>query len=80
MTVGEVEAERVVPFELSQPCPNDVCPVPPDVTASVPEMFARVVVATHVGTPFRYASTYPAVPAVVVAIAPVPLPYGIEPD
>ena len=57
MTVGEVEAEMVVPSELSQPCPNDVCPVPPLVTASVPEIFASVVVATQVGTPSRYART-----------------------
>lgn len=34
-------------------------------------------VAVHVGIPLRYARTYPAVPAVVVASAPVPLPYGI---
>ena len=53
---------------------NVVAPVPPLDTASVPEMFASVVVATHVGIPFRYARTYPPVPAVVVASAEVPLP------
>ena len=57
MTVGEVEAEMVVPSELSQPCPKDVCPVPPFATESVPEMVESVVVATQVGTPSRYART-----------------------
>ena len=38
MTVGDVEAERVVPFELSQPWPKDVCPVPPFDMPRVPVM------------------------------------------
>ena len=37
-------------------------------------------VAVHVGTPFRYARTYPAVPAVVVERADEPLPYGMALD
>ena len=37
----------------------------------------NVVVAVHVGMPFRYASTEPFVPAVVVAKAPEPLPKGM---
>ena len=37
----------------------------------------NVVVATHVGTPPESASTWPFVPADVVAIAPVPLPRRI---
>ena len=36
----------------------------------------NVVVAVQVGTPFKYERTYPAVPAVVVARFPDPLPYS----
>ncbi len=39
--MGEVEAERVVPLEESHPWPNDVWPVPPLVTASVPVVLER---------------------------------------
>ena len=39
----------------------------------------KVVVAVHVGMPLRYARTLPAVPAVVVARALAPLPFGIAP-
>lgn len=38
-----------------------------------------VVVDVHVGMPFRYARMFPPVPAVVVASAPVPLPYRMPP-
>jgi hypothetical protein len=44
---------------------------------SVPEIVESVVVACHVGTPFTSASTWPFVPAEVVAIAPLPLPRRI---
>ena len=57
----------------------EVRPVPPFATARVPVISARVEVATHVGVvPFK-ASTYPAVPAEVVARAPVPLPKTTAP-
>ena len=56
-TVGEVEADKVVPSELSQPCPNEVCPVPPLATARVPVMLDKVEVASQVGTPADKAKT-----------------------
>jgi hypothetical protein len=40
---------------------KDTCPVPPEVTARVPEMLERVVVAVHVGMPFTRARTVPLV-------------------
>ena len=43
------------------PLVNDVCQVPPLVTASVPAMLARVVVEVQVGIPFTKASTVPLV-------------------
>jgi len=58
---------------------RDVAPVPPFPTPSVPEMFASVVVAIHVGTPETSARTCPFVPADVVASAPVPLPSTTAP-
>ena len=54
--------------------------MPPDPTASVPEMVESVVVATHEGTPETRASTWPLLPAVVVASAPVPLPRTTAPE
>ena len=47
-------------------------------TARVPVMFASVVVATQVGTPFTRARWNPLVPADVVEIAPEPLPRMME--
>src|SRR3989344_1862616 len=43
-------------------------------------MLARVVVATQVGMPSRYARTKPAVTAVVVAMFPAALPYKTVPE
>lgn len=40
----------------------------------------NVVVLVHAGMPFKRARMFPAVPAVVVARALVPLPYGMAPD
>jgi len=40
----------------------------------------KVVVDVHVGTPFRRARMFPAVPAEVVERADEPLPYGMAPD
>ena len=68
--------------------PETLMPVPAilevtPVLVTLPAVYARpvekVVVAAHVGTPFRYASTDPPVPAVVVASAPLPFPYGTAP-
>ncbi len=42
-------------------------------------MVESVELAVHVGTPARSASTFPGVPAVVVARALEPLPYGMTP-
>jgi hypothetical protein len=61
-TVGEVEAEMVVPSELSQPWEKTVCPVPPLLTARVPLMLESVVVATHDDCPSMKVRTYPGVP------------------
>ena len=55
---------------LPMPSAPDTC----DVRSSVPLMVASVVVATQVGTPETSASTWPLLPAEVVAIAPDPLP------
>src|SRR5262249_34797863 len=41
--------------------------------------YVYVEVAVHVGTPLRYASPYPGVPAVVVLSAPPPLPKSTAP-
>ena len=54
--------------------------VPPFVSTSCPVMVASVVVAVQVGIPFKSASTWPPVPAEVVASADDPLPYRMEPD
>ena len=64
-----------VPFP-NKTCPpaSVVAPVPPLSTVRVPVIVESVVVAVHVGTPFKSAKTCPPVPAVVVARAEEPLP------
>ena len=46
----------------SQPCPNDVWPVPPLATDKVPVIVERVDVATHPGMPPTEPRTKPPVP------------------
>ena len=58
---------------------SDVAPVPPLATPSVPPIVESVLVAVHVGTPFKRARTCPAVPALVVAKALLPVPYRSVP-
>src|SRR3989344_5277709 len=77
-----VATEPIAPVPLPKStCPPErlVCPVPPCDTASVPVIVESVEVAAQAGTPLRSARTCPAVPAVVVASALAPFPYGMVP-
>src|SRR6266403_3907762 len=72
-----VAAETAIWFAVP---PSERTPV----LVTLPFKYARpelkVVVATQVGTPPTSARVWPFVPADVVASAPEPLPYGMEPD
>jgi hypothetical protein len=85
---------EVIPFEVAEDVAKVIAPVcavplvccrerrPVFVTA--PFAYVRpeenVVVAVHVGTPFKYERTNPAVPTVVVERFPEPLPYSKAED
>jgi hypothetical protein len=72
---GVPVATKLVPFQVMRA----FVARPDEFTEAWPAEYERplpkVVVAVHVGTPFRRARTWPAVPADVVARAFVPLPY-----
>jgi len=63
----------------SQPCPKDVCPVPPLATDRVPVMVESVVVATQAGIPFCMERTKPPVPAARAERVLVLEPYIMSP-
>jgi len=60
-------------------CPREMTPVLVTLPLEYERPEEKVVVAVHVGTPFKRARMFPAVPAVVVERAEEPLPYGITP-
>jgi hypothetical protein len=84
----KVEESRftVKPAPVAPPVrvPTEVIWVWAAFTSKAPALKVRpvpaVVVAVQVGTPFKRARMLPAVPAVVVARALEPFPYGIVPD
>ena len=64
--MGEVEADKAEPSELSQPWPKEVWPVPPLATVKVPVMVERVEVASQWERRRRELKHSRPVPAVVV--------------